>query len=229
MPDLNFVQLYRNNRYVGADRVNDANQLAVGVTTRLFDAGNGTQYFAASLGQAYYFEKPRVVLPFETPSTRDTSDFVAQVSLTAYKNWNVEAGIQWNPEDTRSERSQLRLQYRPGGDRVLNVGYRAQRDRLEQAEVSGAWPLGKRWNAFGRYVYSLRDDSTLERFAGFEYEACCWRIRAVVRRFISSSEGTQETGFQVQLELKGLASVGSDTHAFLERTIRGYSPESRDR
>jgi LPS-assembly protein len=221
------VQLYRNNRYVGADRVNDANQIAFGLTSRLFDSANGTQYFAASLGQVYYFEKPRVVLPSETPSTRDTSDFVAQVSLTAYKNWNVEAGIQWNPEDTRSERSQLRLQYRPGDDRVLNLAYRAQRDRLEQAEFSGAWPIGKRWNAFGRVVYSLRDSSTLERFAGFEYKACCWRIRAVLRRFISNSEGTQETGFQVQLELNGLASVGSDASAFLSRTIRGYSPETR--
>jgi LPS-assembly protein len=229
LPDLNFVQLYRNNRYVGADRVNDANQLAVGVTSRLFDAGSGAQYFAVSLGQAYYFEQPRVVLPNETPSTRDTSDFIAQVSMTAYKNWNVEAGIQWNPEDTRSERSQVRVQYRPGGDRVLNVGYRAQRDRLEQAEFSGAWPLGKRWNAFGRVVYSLRDDSTLERFAGFEYKACCWRVRAVVRRFISNSQGTQETGFQLQLELNGLASVGSDANAFLGRSIRGYSPETPDR
>jgi LPS-assembly protein len=229
LPDLNFVQLYRNNRYVGADRVNDANQLAVGVTSRLFDAGSGAQYFAVSFGQAYYFEQPRVVLPNETPSTRDTSDFIAQVSLTAYKNWNVEAGIQWNPEDTRSERSQFRIQYRPGGDRVINLGYRAQRDRLEQAEVSGAWPLGKRWNAFGRYVYSLRDDSTLERFAGFEYKACCWRVRAVVRRFISNSRGTQETGFQLQLELNGLASVGSDANAFLGRSIRGYSPATSER
>lgn len=226
LPDLNFVQLYRNNRYVGADRVNDANQLAMGVTTRLFDAASGTQYFAASLGQAYYFERPRVVLPYETPSTRDTSDFVAQVSVTAYKNWNLEAGLQWNPEDTRSERSHFRLQYRPSGDRVINLGYRAQHDRLEQAEISGAWPIGQRWNVFGRVVHSLRDDSTLERFAGFEYKACCWRIRAVVRRFVSDSQGTQETGFQVQLELKGLASVGSDTSAFLGRSIRGYSPET---
>jgi LPS-assembly protein len=229
LPDLNFVQLYRNNRYVGADRVNDANQLAFGLTSRLFDSASGAQYFAVSFGQAYYFEKPRVVLPNETPSTRDTSDFVAQVSLTAYKNWNIEAGLQWNPEDTRSERSQFRIQYRPGGDRVLNLGYRAQRERLEQAEFSGAWPLGKRWNAFGRVVYSLRDQATLERFAGFEYKACCWRVRAVVRRFISNSQGTQETGFQVQLELNGLASVGSDANAFLSRSIRGYSPETFER
>ena len=172
LPDLNLVQLFRANRYVGADRVNDANQVAFGLTSRLFNADSGAQYISASFGQIYYFEKPRVVLPTEPVATRNTSDFIAQVSLTAYKNWNVEAGLQWNPEDTRSERSQLRLQYRPGDDRVLNLAYRAQRDRLEQAEVSGAWPLGKRWNAYGRAVYSLRDSQLLERFAGFEYRAC---------------------------------------------------------
>lgn len=229
LPDLNLVQLYRTNRYVGADRVNDANQVAFGLTSRLFDSASGTQYVAMSLGQAYYFDKPRVVLPTETPSSRNTSDFVAQLSLTAWKNWNLDAGIQWNPEDTRSERTQFRLQYRPGGERVVNLAYRAQRQRLEQVDVSAAWPLGKHWNAFGRVVHSLRDDSTLERFAGFEYSACCWRLRAVARRFISNSQGTQETGFQLQLELIGMASVGNDANAFLERSIRGYSPETSRR
>jgi LPS-assembly protein len=229
LPDLNLVELYRTNRYVGADRVNDANQIAFGLTSRVFDSASGAQKLAVSLGQAYYFEKPRVVLPTETPSTRDTSDFVAQLSLTAWKDWNFDAGIQWNPEDTRSERSQFRLQYRPGNERVVNLAYRAQRDRLEQADVSAAWPIGHSWNAFGRVVYSLLDDTTLERFAGFEYKSCCWRIRAVARRFISNSQGTQETGFQLQLELNGLASVGTDANAFLERSIRGYSPETSRR
>ena len=225
LPDLNLVQLFRANRYVGADRVNDANQVSFGLTSRLFNADTGAQYLAASFGQAYYFEKPRVVLPDEPVATRDTSDFIAQVSLSAYKNWNVEAGLQWNPEDTRSERSQLRLQYRPAGDKVLNLSYRTQRDRLEQTEVSGAWPIGKRWNVYARGVYSLRDSQMLERFAGFEYRACCWRLRAVARRSVSNREGTQETSFYLQLELKGLASVG-DADAFLEHTIRGYSPET---
>jgi LPS-assembly protein len=225
LPDLNLVQLYRNNRYVGADRVNDANQVAFGLTSRLFDAASGAQYLAVSVGQAYYFEQPRVVLPNETPSTRDTSDFIAQVSLTAYKDWNIDAGIQWNPEDTRSERSQFRLQYRPGNDKVVNLAYRAQRERLEQAELSSFWPIGNQWNAFGRVVYSLRDSTALEQFAGFEYKSCCWRVRAVARRFVSSRDGDKETGFQIQLELNGLASVGTDVLAFLERSIRGYSPE----
>jgi LPS-assembly protein len=229
LPDLNLVELYRTNRYVGADRVNDANQVAFGLTSRVFNATSGAQYLAVSVGQAYYFEKPRVVLPDEPPATRDTSDFIAQMSLTAYKNWNLEAGIQWNPEDTRSERSQFRLQYRPDGDHVVNLAYRTQRDRLEQADVSTAWSIGNRWNAFGRVVYSLRDSETLDRFAGFEYKACCYRLRAVARRFISSRTGEQDTGFYIQLELNGLASVGIPVDAFLERTIRGYSPETSAR
>ena len=68
LPDLNLVQLFRTNRYVGADRVNDANQVAFGLTSRLFDADSGAQYLAASVGQTYYFEKPRVVLPDEPPA-----------------------------------------------------------------------------------------------------------------------------------------------------------------
>jgi LPS-assembly protein len=226
LPDLNLVQLYRTNRYVGADRVNDANQVSFGLTSRLFDSASGQQYLAVSVGQAYYFEKPRVVLPSEPPATRDTSDFIGQISLTAWKNWNLEAGLQWNPEDSRSERSQFRLQYRPDGEHVVNLAYRAQRDRIEQVDSSVAWPIGKRWNAFGRYVYSLLDSKTLDEFAGFEYKGCCYKLRAVARRSVSNRDGTSETEFYLQLELNGLASVGTSADAFLERTIRGYSRET---
>ena len=226
IPDLNFVELFRTNRYVGADRVNDANQISVGVTSRMFNSATGAQYIAVSLGQAYYFEPPRVVLPNEPVATRNTSDYIAQVSLTAYKHWNLEAGIQWNPEDQRSERGQFRLQYRPDGDHVINLGYRLQRNLIEQTEVSAAWPINPRWNAYGRVVYSLRDDKSLERFAGFEYKACCWRLRAVARRFVSNRNGKQDTGVYLQLELNGLAGVGTPADAFLERSIRGYSPET---
>ena len=38
VPDLSLVQLFRTNRYVGADRQSDAGQLSAGLTTRLLDA-----------------------------------------------------------------------------------------------------------------------------------------------------------------------------------------------
>ena len=228
-PDLNLVELFRTNRYVGADRVSDANQTSLGVTSRLFDTKSGAQFLSVTLGQTYYFQQPLVRLPDEEPRGRNTSDFVGQLALTAYKNWNADFGIQWNPDLSRSERAQANIQFKPGsGEQVVNLGYRFQRDLLNQYELSAAWPIGKNWNAFGRYVYSLLDDKSLERFAGFEYASCCWRMRLVGRKYVSTRTGQQDTGIYLQLELTGLASVGSAADAFLTGAIRGYErPDSK--
>ena len=223
VPDLNLVQLFGTNRYVGADRVSNANQASVGLTGRLFDSRTGARFLAATIGQTYYFDPLRVSLPGEAPRRSDQSDLVAELALTAYKDWNLDLGLQWNPQDSTQERSQVRVQYRPDDERVVNVGYRFQRDRLEQAEASAAWPLSRRWNLFARWTYDLQEKASLERFAGLEYKACCWRLRAVARRFVSSRTGERDTAVYLQLELNGLASVGSSADAFLEEAIRGYS------
>jgi LPS-assembly protein len=222
VPDLNFVQLFRGERYVGADRVSDANQVSLGVTSRLYDGASGRQLLAVTIGQTLHFETPRVQLPDE-PRTGSKSDLVAQLAVTRWQNINVNLGVQWNPQQSRSERRQLLIQYRPQGDRALNLAYRFQEQRLEQTELSGAWPITRRWSAFGRLVNDLQERSTLEQFGGVEYGACCWRLRLVGRRFVSSRTGERDSGIYLQLELNGLASVGSGANTFLEEAIRGYS------
>jgi hypothetical protein len=49
-------------------------------------------------------------------------------------------------------------------------------------------------------------------------------VRFITRRFVSSRSGDEETSFGIELELKGLSSVGVDNEAFLREAIRGYSP-----
>ncbi|MBK7904476.1 MAG: LPS-assembly protein LptD [Proteobacteria bacterium] len=223
IPDLNLVQLFRTNRYVGPDRIGDANQVSVGVTTRLLDSSRGRQYLSATLGQAFYFQDPRVALPDEPVRDRSTSDVVAEVELNAYKNWNARFAYQWNPDETQGERSETFVQYNPTPGRVVNVGYRFRRDLLEQVDVSGAWPINNQWRGFARFVYSLQEEKTLDQFLGLEYSSCCWAVRVIGRRFISSRSGAAETSIGLQLELKGLSSVGVDNEAFLREAIRGYS------
>jgi len=229
VPDLNLVELFRTNRYVGADRMGDANQVSVGVTSRLLDAQDGRQFISATLGQTYYFQTPRVTLPGEPVPTTPHSDLVGQLTLSAFQNFNAGFGLQWDPTTSRSERAEVDLQYRPSGQQVVNLAYRFQRDLLEQAEISSAWPINQHWNAFVRGIYSLRDHRAIERFAGFEYSASCWKVKMLVRRFVSSrpvgtsSAGQQDTGVYLQLELTGLASVGSAADTFLSEAIRGYS------
>ena len=223
IPDLNLVELFRTNRYVGADRVGDANQVSVGVTSRLLDAHDGSQYISATLGQTYYFTTPRVRLPEEPAIERETSDLVAQLDVTAFRHWNADLGIVWDPSQSRSERAQAGLQYRPDNDRVANIGYRFQRDSLQQIETSAAWPLTDHWKAYGRFVYSLQDHNSLDRFLGVEYGGCCFKVRVIGRRYVSTRTGQKDTGIYLQLELAGLASVGSQADTFLQDEIRGYS------
>jgi LPS-assembly protein len=234
LPDLDPVELFRTNRYVGADRVGDANQISMGVTSRLLDAKDGRQLLTATIGQIYYIDNPRVVLPYqfvdgrlqptETPRTKNRSDFVAQVGVTAFDNWSGDVGVQWNPQTSETERAHVNVQYKSGGQSVVNVGYRYQRDVLSQAELSSSWPVSDAWNIFVRGIYSLQDHKPLERFAGFEYRACCWKVRLGGRSFVSNRTGSSDTGVYLQLELTGLASVGSASDTFLTTAIRGYEP-----
>lgn len=221
--DLNLVQLFRTNRYVGADRVSDANQVSIGVTSRLLDAGTGQQFIAATIGQAFYFKEPRVTLPGEPLTDRQASDVIAELDLRAYRNWNIRMGLQWDPSDSRAERSDVHFQYQPSPERVVNVGYRFRRDNVEQVDGSAAWPVSKRWSAYARMVYSLEDDTALDQFAGIEYRACCWRLRFVARRYVRTRTGATDDSFLLQLELNGLSNVGVGADAFLERSIQGYS------
>ncbi len=223
LPDLNLVELFRTNRFVGADRVGDANQLSIGMTTRLFDQATGAQFLAATLGQTRYFTAPRVTLPGQPPPTGNSSDIVGQLMLTAYKNWNLSLEYQWDPSDALTQKSEVAVQYRPDPTRVVNVGYRFRRGLLEQWDGSFGWPIAKNWSAVGRIVYSTRDRQSIEQVAGFEYKSCCWRIRVVQRRYVSSRTGERDTSIALQLELTGLSSVGVPADSFLERTIRGYS------
>jgi len=224
--DLNLVQLFRTNRYVGADRLSDANQLSIGFTSRLLDSATGQQFLSATIGQAYYFDSPRVALPGEAHDDPASSDIVAELDLNAYRNWNISMGIQWDPGETRSEKGDMRLQYKPGQDRVANLGYRFRRGNIEQLDGSFAWPVGKDWGAYARMVYSLEEKTALDQFAGLEYRSCCWRLRLVARRYVSDRTGNRDTSVLLQLELNGLSNVGVGANAFLERSIRGYSFDS---
>jgi LPS-assembly protein len=121
------------------------------------------------------------------------------------------------------------LQFKPGPQQVINVGYRFQRDLLDQAEASMAWPISRQFSVFARYVYSLQDNlskgeqpQALEKFAGLEYSSCCWRMRLLGRKSVSTRTGEQDSGIYLQLELTGLASVGSAADASVAGAVRGY-------
>ena len=112
---------------------------------------------------------------------------MAQVSLTAFQDWGADIGVQWDPENQRSERTLLNVQYKPADNKIINFAYRYERFQyvqpdpdqpgvtpywqgFDQLELSGAWPIRNNWDLFLRDVYALRDYSPIGTQAGAPVE-----------------------------------------------------------
>jgi LPS-assembly protein len=221
-PDFNYVQLFRPNRYLGFDRLGDTNQLSVGLTSRLLHAESGRELLTASLGKAWYFEDPDVSLPDEGPEGAGSSPIVLELGLGLYKSWNADIGYQWDSSARNTDLAQFRVQYQPAPNKVMNLSYRYRPELLEDLAVSFGWPVARRWSLVSALEYSLRDNSTVDRLLGVQYESCCWALRLASTEQVSRRDGSTDSSIRLQVEFKGLAGIGSARSRF-ENAILGYS------
>ena len=248
LADLNLSTLFTENQFTGNDRVNNANQLSLAVTSRLIDARTGVQRLAATIGQRFYFTDQKVTLPGGSTRDRNSSDIIGAVSARLLNNVSVDTGLQYNTDIDRTIRSNIGVRYNPEPGKVLNLSYRYTREDfgldvareyvglvgVDQIDLSSQWPLSPRWYALGRLNYSFLDNDSstnnegsglIEGLAGVEYDAGCWQARAVAQR-VETATAQANYAFFFQLELGGIASIGSNPLKLLNRSIPGYVSSS---
>jgi LPS-assembly protein len=233
-------QLFRDNRYTGADRQTDANQVTVALTSRLLRQADGREKLSVSLGQIRYLDDSRVVtvpctsqdqpLNCETPVERGNSAWVADSTWNVNDRWTIGGSYQWDPKFRREDLASFRTRYLIGDQGVANLAYRYRRNLLKQVDLSFLYPLSSSWSLVGRYYYSLYRDAThepklLEGIAGIQWDSCCMAVRLVERRYIRNREGDLNNALQLEIEFKGLGSAGPDTEGRLRRAILGYYRE----
>lgn len=218
-------QLFRDNRYSGADRQADGNQLTLAVSSRLIREADGREKLSASLGQIRYFEDSRVTVPGENPVQQGKSAWIMDANYAPNDRWTIGASYQWDPKAGRRDLASLRTRYLIGDDGIVNLSYRYRRDLLEQADLSFLYPINPNWSVVGRYYYSLQDNQLLEGIAGVQWESCCLAVRVVGRRYLRGRSGDLNNAIQLEIELKGLGSAGPNTEGRLRRAILGYYRE----
>ena len=225
LSDLNLTSLFTENQFTGNDRINNANQLSLALTTRMIDKDSGAERIAATIGQRYYFTDQKVVLPGGFASKNNSSDIIAALTARLSNQWNLDAFWQYNTDGSGIVRSNVLARYNPEPGKLLNAGYRYTQDFLEQINLSGQWSLSRGWYGVGRFNYSIREKTLIESLAGLEYDAGCWQARAVMQR-VETATADANYGLFFQLELGGLASIGSNPLNLLRRDIPGYLSSS---
>lgn len=226
LTDFSFQQLFVDNRFNGADRMGDADQLTLAATSRWLDPTTGTQHVSFSLGEILYFRDREVTLPGQTVANKSTSNLVSELDVRLSQTWKTVAGIEWDPNETKTERSSFRVQYQPDDRHLFNVAYRYRSGDLEQIDTSALWHFTPRWHGVMRWNYSLPDSTLLETLGGLEYESCCWIGRVLGRSYISDTDTDPQiernNAIMLELELKGLTSIGDPIESLLKNGILGY-------
>jgi LPS-assembly protein len=219
--DFSYAQMFTENQFIGGDRINDANQLTLAVTSRFIEAGSGLERLQITLGQRYYFSEQQVTLPGVAPRSSNATDLLAAVSGQITRDWRIDTAWQFDTESGTTVRQNLGASYRPGPGRAVNFGYRFIDQTTEQIDLSAQWPLGPRWYGMFRYNYSFQEDKLVEGLAGLEYNGGCWVIRGVFQR-LATKENQSTDAFFIQLELNGMGRLGSNPLDVLKHSVPGY-------
>lgn len=218
--DLSFAQLFSENRFLGNDRISDANQLTAALISRYIEP-NGAERIRMAFGQRFYFTDQRVTLSTATPR-ENRSDMLLSAYGQLTKTLALEGNLQYSQTQHVMSRANYGAHWTPAPRKVLNLQYRRDRlNNLEQVDFSSQWPIAARWYGVGRLNYSLPDRKVAEGLAGFEYKADCWVFRVVGQR-IPTATGKATSALFFQLELSGLARLGSNPLDVLRSSIQGY-------
>ncbi|WP_313167841.1 LPS-assembly protein LptD [Massilia oculi] len=232
---FNYAQLFSENRYVGLDRVSDANQVTAALVSR-FIQEDGAERLRLAFGQRLYLEQPRVGLVRNEAEHKSRSDVLLAAAGTISESWTFDSGVQYDANESSLYSSNVGVQWRPGQMKVLNAEYRYQRDSFRNIDLSAQWPIGRRWYGVGRVSYALRSygvgqpnnnpatgGKLIESLIGLEYKADCWVFRMGAQRFVTAAQETSTPIF-FQLELNGLSrlGLGNPLDSF-NKSIPGYT------
>jgi LPS-assembly protein len=219
--DFSYAQIFNESQFVGADRINDANQLTLAFTSRFVEDATAFERLRLTVGQRFYFDEQTVTLPGVAPRSSNATDLLLAASARFTNAWQVESAFQVNTESGVTVRRNLSASYRPAPGRTLNFGYRFIDQSTEQLDFSAQWPLAARWYGMFRMNYSLRDDQLVEGVAGVEYNGGCWVARGAIQRIATRQNQSTDALF-IQLELNGLGRLGSNPLDVLKDSIPGY-------
>lgn len=222
--DLSFSQLFSDNRFSGADRQGDADQLTAALTTRLIDDSDGTERLRASIGRVLYFSDREVTLKSSDPvDTAARSDLFAELELQPVNHLSIGLDVRYDLERNLDEQFNSHIRYRPDYDHQFSLDYRFdEAEQLRQTDLLLFWPLARQWQLLGRWRYDLENAENLDLLGGVEYESCCWAVRLLGRnqRLVAGADIDHSIYFT--FEFKGLGSLGAKLEDALGGDLLSY-------
>ncbi|MGP9832668.1 LPS-assembly protein LptD [Marinobacter sp. NSM] len=229
LKSFRFDQLFERDRFTGGDRVGDANQLTVALTSRFNDLLTGAERARVSIGQVRYFDDREVDLFGQGASDRSRSPLAGELVLNPLENLEIRSAGLWDPDTQQTEEGRTQLIFHSRDYRYLaTLGHTYSRpEELEQSDVGVVFPVTNRISGIGRWVYDSGLERTVGTLAGIEYNNCCWSVQVVHQNYLTDDEQL-DNRVLFRIELKGLGGSGGASDNISD-AIYGYGERERRR
>ncbi|MEB6535269.1 LPS assembly protein LptD [Pantoea stewartii] len=241
-----YTGLFRDRSYSGLDRIASANQVATGVTTRIYD-NDLVERFNVSVGQIYSFTPSRTGVN-QTNKDDDTGSLLwaGDTYWKISERWGVRGGLQYDTRLNNVAQGNTVLEYRRDADRMVQLSYRYSspeyvasalndsslvnnpiyKNGISQVGTTASWPIHDAWSVVGAYYYDTRNNRPASQLVGLQYSSCCYAIRLGYERKINGWENNDskyDNQISFNIELRGLSSnYGLGTGQMLSQGIIPY-------
>ena len=226
---LSWNWLFARNRFVGEDRIGDANQLTTSVSSSFYRNHDGQEKLRLSLGQIQYFRDRRVQLGDKATEKQGRSVLVSEGLYQIDQHWRLYGLTYWDTQKHRNERDVISLDYHLDRDRFINLAHHYNRRDYNQTTLAATWRINPQWRLFYRSDYSHRHHRLFNHVSGVEYNDCCWAWRLAGKHW-RDRPGDEQKHSAIYLEfvLKGLGNMGSRSGRMLQKEIHGFTPLSEE-
>ncbi|GAB2893032.1 LPS-assembly protein LptD [Microbulbifer echini] len=246
---FSYDQLFRNSRFTGNDRIDDADRIALGLTTRFIEPVSGRDLFSASIGQVFYSSDTQIGLE-ELIEETPRSELAARLESRPIQSLRIRSELVYDDTEHSVNRGNFSLRYFDDDARIFNLSYYYERNdnplfpdeinndddsSVRQLNSSAVLPLNIHTSIMAGAAYDFTLNRELEYLAGIEYDDCCYRARLVWRRtldndlagVVAAKDLEYDQGIFLEVQLKGLAGFGATVTQMLTQGIANFDQREK--
>ena len=217
-----YDNFFKSNRFSGSDRIGDANQVTLGIGSRILDNDSGAQLLYARIGQIFYADERRVSIDGST-ETSLKSNIIAETTINPNTSLSINTKLVYQQATESISQKELSINYLHNRY-AANLEYFFNDTVLEQAAISMVYPINSQWTLVAKYHESLLLEKPVENLFGVNYESCCWGIKILASETSNDSFTETDNTIFFEFTLKGLGQTGRTLDSLLKSAIPGYEP-----
>ena len=233
---FDYSQLFSTNSFSGIDRIQNANQLTLGLSTSVYDDNTGGEKLDAGIGVINYFETPKVCLGTGNCPLphQQYSPIAGQLTFFPWQNWSTTISGAWDTYTHQIANTTGTLTYASDSDHIASFGYtflHSDAGPLNDTKFLStgfSLPLSTHWHYLNYVYFNVTQHYPQNFLNGLEYNTCGWLLRFVAQRSYqglapgSTTTKTFGNTYYMQFSLKGLGGMGTAAPQDMLANIPGY-------